>query len=155
VSTSVEREEDLPSTPWLERDADALLACLDLESAELSVLLCGDHRIAVLNAEWRGSQAPTDVLSFPQDDEVVLGDLVISVEMAVKQAQERSHGLQDELRILLVHGLLHLLGYDHERDRDSHDEMAAREGEVMKSLGWRGAGLIERSFEQAEHEGAH
>ncbi len=140
----VERERETDA-PGFEADAEALLAALELEDAELSVVLCDDARIAELNAAWRGVDGPTDVLSFPQEDAQVLGDLVISLDTAARQASERSHGLQDELRILLVHGVLHLLGFDHERDLEAHEVMAARETELMGCLGWRGKGLIRQA----------
>ncbi|KAI0566720.1 haloacid dehalogenase-like hydrolase family protein [Gracilaria domingensis] len=83
---------------------------------ELCIVLCDDKEISTLNSQWRGIDEATDVLSFPQNDPdmVVLGDIVISVETAVKQAEEREYGVRDEIRVLLVHGLLHLMGYDHE-----------------------------------------
>jgi rRNA maturation RNase YbeY len=137
-----EREDDAPG---FEADAEALLAALELEEAELSVVFCTDARIAELNAAWRGVEGPTDVLSFPQDDAQLLGDLVISLDTADRQAKERCHGLQDELRILLLHGLLHLLGFDHELDPAAHEEMAAKESELMGRLGWRGTGLISQA----------
>lgn len=83
---------------------------------ELSVVLCDDFEISKLNSSWRGIDKSTDVLSFPQDDpdKVVLGDIVISVETAKGQAAERDYDVKDEIRVLLIHGLLHLMGYDHE-----------------------------------------
>ncbi|MFT5584839.1 MAG: rRNA maturation RNase YbeY, partial [Cognaticolwellia sp.] len=72
------------------------------------------------------------------------GDLVISVDTADRQAQDRGHALRDELRILMVHGLLHLLGYDHETSQEDLLEMAEAEGRLMDKLDWQGSGLIER-----------
>jgi rRNA maturation RNase YbeY len=69
-----------------------------------------------LNREWRGLDVPTDVLSFPSGEPGVLGDLVIDVPYAARQARRLGHALSREVRILLAHGLLHLLGYDHETD---------------------------------------
>ncbi len=126
----------------VEEDAHALLAAAGCEDCELSLVLCSDAHIQPLNAEWRGKDAATDVLSFPQDDPVVLGDLVVSVETAARQAIERSHSLRDELRVLLVHGLLHLLGYDHEAGPQDLEEMAQAEEKLMKRLHWHGQGLI-------------
>ena len=105
-------------------DADALLAEVELADAELSLVLCSDDHIQGLNTQWRGKAAPTDVLSFPQEDEDFLGDLVISVPTAARQAAERGTPLGDELRVLMVHGLLHLLGYDHETNDEDLAEMA-------------------------------
>jgi rRNA maturation RNase YbeY len=82
----------------------------------LSILLCGDARMRGLNREWMGLDVPTDVLSFPSGEKDFLGDLVIDVPYAARQARRRGHPLLRELQILLAHGLLHLLGYDHEED---------------------------------------
>lgn len=98
-------------------DAKSLVrVALRDKSAELSVVLCSDDDIRSMNSKWRGLDESTDVLSFPQEDpdQVILGDIVVSIETARRQATERGHTLKDEIRILLVHGLLHLLGYDHE-----------------------------------------
>jgi len=105
--------------------------------------LCDDAHICELNSEWRGIDAPTDVLSFPMDDPQLLGDLVISLPTASRQAKERSYGLRDELRILMVHGVLHLLGYDHDESEAEHAEMAAAERKLLTRLGWKGEGLID------------
>lgn len=102
-------------------DAKSLIrVALRDASAELSVVLCSDAHIRKLNAQWRGKDSATDVLSFPQDDpdRVVLGDIVISIDAANRQAVERDYLLRDELRVLLVHGALHLLGYDHEGEKE-------------------------------------
>jgi rRNA maturation RNase YbeY len=86
----------------------------------LSVLLCGDARMRTLNRTFRRIDRPTDVLSFPTFKESslssFLGDVVIDVPYAARQARRRGHPLRREVQILLAHGLLHLLGYDHERD---------------------------------------
>ncbi|MCB9759367.1 MAG: rRNA maturation RNase YbeY [Alphaproteobacteria bacterium] len=128
--------------PAVREDAAALLGAAKLGDAELSLVLTDDPTIQALNAQWRGMDKPTDVLSFPQDDDVVLGDLVISVATAARQAAERDHGLRDEVRVLLVHGLLHLLGYDHETGPEDLREMAEAEARLMGRLGWKGRGLI-------------
>ena len=133
-----------------EQDACALLGAAGLDDGEqLSMTLCDDEIIRGLNSEWRGLDTPTDVLSFPMDDAQLLGDLVISLDTAERQAKERGHGLRDELRILMVHGLLHLLGYDHETSADDHAEMAAAERKLLGRLGWRGHGLIDAAEEGA------
>lgn len=101
----------------VEEDTKTLLrVALRDAPAELSVLLCDNEHIRSLNSRWRGKDTATDVLSFPQNDpdHVVLGDIVINVEQASAQCNDRGIDLRDEIRVLLVHGLLHLLGYDHE-----------------------------------------
>ena len=141
------RVEDLPDADdtlaALEEDARLLLGAARLDEVELSLVLTSDSFIQSLNLSWRGVDGPTDVLSFPQDDEVVLGDLVLSLPTARRQADERGHGERTELRILLVHGLLHLLGYDHEEGGDELLEMAAAERKLIDRLGWPGSGLID------------
>lgn len=126
----------------LRADARALLRSCALDEVELSLVLCSDAHIAALNGQWRDKPDPTDVLSFPQDDPVVLGDLVLSIPTAQRQAEERGYALRDELRVLLVHGLLHLLGYDHELGGEDLQEMADAEARLLGRLGWAGQGLI-------------
>jgi probable rRNA maturation factor len=99
--------------------AEQMLRALELGDAELSVLITDDERIRTLNREHRGKDRPTDVLSFPMDPDAasapgrLLGDVVISLDTALRQARGRRRDLVAELRFLLAHGLLHLLGYDH------------------------------------------
>jgi probable rRNA maturation factor len=96
-----------------------MLAYLGLEAAELSVMLVGDRAIQALNRQYMGKDRPTDVLSFPlgeaptADHPRLLGDVVISLPTAARQARGRKRPLLAEARFLLAHGLLHLLGYDH------------------------------------------
>jgi len=96
---------------------------------EVDLLLTSDERVQQLNRDYRAQDKPTDVLSFSQlegdaafvaapSGRLVLGDIVISVETARRQAQEQGHPLEAELRHLAAHGALHLLGYDHETDED-------------------------------------
>ncbi|KAG8635894.1 endoribonuclease YBEY, chloroplastic isoform X2 [Manihot esculenta] len=123
------------------------------ESVELSVLLCNDEFIRELNKEWRDEDHATDVLSMSQHVPqlklpiLMLGDIVISVETAARQAEERGHTLIDEIRILLVHGLLHLLGFDHEISEEAEAEMEKEEELLLKSLGWKGKGLIQSAYD--------
>ncbi len=103
-------------------------------NGEVDVLLAGDRTLRRLNREYRGKDKATDVLSFPAAEELAGehgGDLAISLDTAKRQAEEHGHTLRDEVRVLLVHGLLHLSGMDHETDRG---EMAEREGELRVRL---------------------
>lgn len=105
----------------LRRIADRMLGALELEDAELSVLLVDDEGIRVLNREHRKKDKPTDVLSFPQPKPKysvpgmprLLGDVVISLPTALRQARSRKRELMPEVRFLLAHGILHLIGHDH------------------------------------------
>lgn len=122
----------------VEQDAHRVLSQFGLDEVELSVLLCDDATIHPLNRDFRHKDRPTDVLAFAQREEPggqhdVLGDVVISLDTAARQAEERGHELGHEVRILLVHGICHLLGYDHERD-DEADVMEAKERELLAAL---------------------
>ena len=110
---------------------------------EVTVLLCDDVRIKGLNKDFRGKNKPTDVLSFPagENPEGVVGDLAVSIDTAARQAAEHGHTLHDELLILVLHGVLHLAGLDHEADSG---EMRRRETELRVKLKLS-AGLIERT----------
>lgn len=95
---------------------------------EVSVFFCGDRRIAGLNRRWRRKGRPTDVLAFPAGDgeRGFLGDIVISVPYATRQARRRGEAPSREIDRLLLHGYLHLLGYDHEVDDGEMDDLEAR-----------------------------
>jgi probable rRNA maturation factor len=99
-----------------------------------------DLRIRELNRRYRGKNVPTDVLSFPADEPGHLGDIVIALGVARRQAGSAGHSLSTEFRVLALHGLLHLLGYDHERD---NGEMRRLEQRLRRAGGLR-EGLIER-----------
>jgi len=88
---------------------------------EISLVFCDDPFIQALNAEYRGTNKPTDVLSFAQDDPQMLGDIVISVPTAVRQAEAAGWPLESEIALLGIHGLLHLLGYDDETEAGAWD----------------------------------
>jgi probable rRNA maturation factor len=109
---------------------------------EVGVLLTGDKGIRTLNRKYRRIDKATDVLSFPAPETAdnPAGDLVISLETALRQAEERGHSLEMEIKVLLLHGLLHLAGYDHEADNGT---MHRKETRLRRELGLT-AGLIER-----------
>ena len=92
--------------------AQSILEQEKLAGVELSILLISDAKITELNQKYFKSNRVTDVIAFPQGDSKLLGDIVISGETAEKQAMERRHHLEDELAYLLIHGILHLLGFD-------------------------------------------
>lgn len=114
-----------------------ILLYLEQRQVELSLALVTDQQMHDLNRRYRGKDKPTDVLSFPLADNLqpwLLGDVVISVETAARQAQRRGHTLPDELQTLLIHGILHLLGYDHEVSRREAIRMRRKEQEVKARL---------------------
>ena len=115
------------------------------EKAEVSVSFVDNEQIRELNAEYRNKDAATDVLSFPLGDDesfdvneetgaILLGDIVISVERAMEQAEEYGHSLEREIGWLTVHSMLHLLGYDHETSEEDAKDMRKREEDVLTSL---------------------
>ena len=122
----------------------------DARSVYISLVLTDDAGIAGVNRDYRGIDAPTDVLSFPQHEDLMvdtlpagpegaplmLGDIVVSLPRAEEQAHTYGHSRARELGFLLVHGLLHLLGYDHESPDDAA-VMEARQDAVLDSLGLR------------------
>jgi|LSQX01.2.fsa_nt_gb probable rRNA maturation factor len=126
-----------------------LLAAMELtnqrEASEVSLLLTDDEGIQRLNKKYRDIDAPTDVLAFSQIEklnnlpalnskgEFLLGDIVISVETAQRQATELGHSLLYELTLLSIHGFLHLLGFDHDYEK-KNDKMKSLEKEIINSV---------------------
>jgi probable rRNA maturation factor len=108
---------------------------------QVTVALVPDRRVQELNSTFRGKNTSTDVLSFPADEPGVLGDVVIARGVARRQARGAGHDLPTEIRVLALHGLLHLLGYDHEHDGG---RMARLEARLRRKGGLR-EGLIERA----------
>ena len=123
--------------------AEFALERLKLHGAQVTIVLVGERAMRVLNNRWRGKDRPTDVLSFSQREgeggglhPEVLGDIVICVPLARKQAREAGHCLAAEFDRLVVHGLLHLAGYEHEEDPIAARAMRRREDAIIR--GWRG-----------------
>jgi probable rRNA maturation factor len=131
---------------WLARVAPARAR------GAVTIALVSDRRVRTLNRQYRGIDRATDVLSFPAGDglsvepgrqsrrTVLLGDIVIARGVAARQAREAGHGERTEWRVLALHGLLHLIGYDHEQDEGEMRRAEAR----LRRKGGLGAGLIER-----------
>jgi probable rRNA maturation factor len=122
-------------------DARRVLAVLEETPAELTISLVSDAEIHRLNRDYRGKDRPTDVLAFAMregpriaGDEAVLGDVVISLDTAARQARERRVSVAHEVRTLLIHGVLHLLGYDHERSAVEARRMQAMELRLLGAL---------------------
>ncbi|RLA94020.1 MAG: rRNA maturation RNase YbeY [Deltaproteobacteria bacterium] len=115
---------------WAER----ILRHLGLKGRELSVLLVEDAEIRELNRRYLGRDRPTNVLAFPMEgpQSFPLGDVVISTETAEREARERGVSLEEEMALLLAHGVLHLLGYDHERGGEEEALMRAKEEELLQ-----------------------
>jgi probable rRNA maturation factor len=141
-SRKAERDARLPSVRTLTRFLHEAQAAVRLKGM-VSVLLTTDDKIKTLNRDFRRKNKATDVLSFPAAEisrGEVAGDLAISVDTALHQGREHGHPLSVELKVLMLHGLLHLAGYDHEID---DGEMARKERRLRAKLGLP-VGLIER-----------
>jgi len=123
----------------VKKTAQRILKFLNQDRAELSLALVGNREIHELNLRYRNKDEPTDVLSFPLWEKPptgtqILGDVVISIEQAEKQARKRKRTLEEELETLLIHGILHLLGYDHERSRREAKIMREMEKKIHRAL---------------------
>jgi probable rRNA maturation factor len=100
---------------------------------EISIVLADDDFVQNLNKQYRGKNKPTNVLSFPNEDEP-LGDVILAFETVAREAEEQGKTFRDHAAHLIVHGILHLMGYDHE-DEGEADKMEAREAKILKKLG--------------------
>lgn len=135
---------------WLQGIAERVLIAQGVSSnAELSLVITGQEKIQELNRNYRGKDEPTDVLAFammpveerkedisfvtPPDGMLHLGEVIISYSQAAIQAEERLHSVKREIAILLIHGVLHLLGYEHDKP-ELECEMRARESEILSRI---------------------
>ena len=109
-----------------------VLRHLDVATEDMAIAFVDDAAMRKLNRQFRKKDKTTDVLTFPGDDPTHLGDIVISLEQARRQATDEKHSLATEVRYLILHGILHALGYDHETD---DGEMNALEVEVRGKVG--------------------
>jgi probable rRNA maturation factor len=156
LEIALEADEEWDSSGWGPRVRKAAEAAIaesaypDLATSgrvvELSVRLTGDEQVRALNAKWRGKDKPTNVLSFPmaeayelQDEivvakELLLGDIIVARGVCEREAAEKHVAVEQHATHLIVHGTLHLLGYDHEADADAAD-MEAREIRALGRLG--------------------
>jgi len=116
----------------------------DNATKEIEFILCQNEYIQELNNQFRNKNTPTDVLSFPYENMPMtpLGSIVISVDFVISKADEFNHSFQDELSLLFIHGLLHLLGYDHELDNGEH---RTKEEELIKKYGLPNSLIVRNS----------
>ena len=131
------------SSRRLKQVALAVLQLTEQQDAELSLAMIGNAAMQELNARYRHKNYPTDVLSFPAarnlpTEAPLLGDVIISVEKAAEQAKQRRRTLDQEMATLLIHGIVHLLGYDHERSAKDARVMTRIEKKIAQQLCDRG-----------------
>lgn len=125
--------------PVIRNLIERILSAAGESNAALSVEFVGDRRMRRLNAQYRGRDMTTDVLAFamreaPGPRSMLLGDVAISVPRAAKQAAEQGHPVKQELAVLLIHGILHLLGYDHERGASEARRMRRKERALLLAV---------------------
>lgn len=139
IFLEIESFPDFPAS-LLEKAAAETLKHAAAPDADLTIVLTDDREIRTLNRDFLGIDAPTDVLSFPADEidpetgRRYLGDVVISVQRAQQQATEGGHSLEEEVQLLVVHGVLHLLGYDH-AEPEEKEQMWKLQGDILDALG--------------------
>lgn len=123
---------------WVKSLANRLLDIQGLEGMGISLYFTDDAEIRDLNRTYRGKDKPTDVLSFildePVEDYRLLGEIIISVDTAKRQAKELGHSFRDEIKRLIVHGFVHLLGYDHELGGEEERKFKELEEKLLNSL---------------------
>ena len=144
----IEPHPDFSQIALLEHAAHETLEGQSISDGDVTIVLSDDKQLHKLNREYLGFDAPTDVLSFPaseSDPETgarYLGDIIISVERARSKAEAAAHPLQSELQLLVVHGVLHLLGYDH-AEADEKTRMWAAQAKILERLGLSGMKINE------------
>lgn len=138
---------------FIKSNVEAVLLLCGLKNIELSILIVNNRRMRILNKQYRGKNSSTDVLSFPMYEEsppplsplprgegrfagmpIMLGDIVISMEKVYRQAKEQGHSPSHELLLLLIHGILHLTGYDHEASPSEERRMRKKENFILSKL---------------------
>ena len=142
--------EEYLETSWLKNVAEKVLVAQGADSrTELGLVIAGQEKVHQLNLSYLGEDEPTDVLAFsmldgspegdlapfivPPDEIKHLGEVIVSYPQAVVQAEEHQHSVKREIAILLIHGILHLLGYDHDKPEPER-EMRAREAEILNCI---------------------
>ncbi|MBU1146086.1 rRNA maturation RNase YbeY [Patescibacteria group bacterium] len=128
------------SERWLNKIVKGTLGAVGVNNAGVSIAIVGDQEMKKLNKEWRGKNCVTDVLSFdykfqvPSSKFQVDGEIIISYPRAARQAKERKASTAEEIKMLLIHGALHLAGYDHEKNLRQAREMEKLQNKMVKLL---------------------
>jgi len=127
--------------PTIQQKATDILNALDYHDAKLSILIVDDPQIAILNKKYLRRNGPTNVIAFPMRTDQfsninpeLLGDVVISIETAEKEGKNIGINMEERFTQLLVHGILHLLGYDHEKSEQEAEKMEKKSEEILKLI---------------------
>lgn len=135
-------DEKIEELKYLDEVIRYTLKCENALDSELDVIIVDNEYIHKINREYRGVDRPTDVISFALEDEPdikldhrILGDIYISIDKAREQANEYGHSLKRELCFLTVHGVLHLLGYDHMKSKKDEEVMFGKQDKILNDLG--------------------
>ncbi|HMN13153.1 MAG TPA: rRNA maturation RNase YbeY [Bellilinea sp.] len=135
-----DEHDDLPLAEAIKIAASTTLQLEDQQDTELTIRISNDEEIQQLNAQFLGNDKPTDVLSFPSDEfdpdeqSSYIGDIIISYDTAQSQALTSNHPIEAEIQLLTIHGVLHLLGYDHDT-QEAKREMWTKQERILKILG--------------------
>lgn len=116
---------------WVEQSIKFVLRAVGVKNAEISIAIVGDQEMKALNKRWRGENRVTDVLSFTYEKKPLVGEIIICYPQAERQARGHGHSVKQEIKILLVHGLLHLCGYDHEKSLSGAKEMDKLQNKIL------------------------
>jgi probable rRNA maturation factor len=120
-----QRGKKISTASWAKR-AEEMAEAIGHRESSATVAFVSDKKIRELNKQFRGIDKATDVLSFPSDETNELGDIAISIQTAARQAKENGLSLDEEIAQLILHGLLHLSGYDHETDNGEMNKLELR-----------------------------
>jgi probable rRNA maturation factor len=126
---------------WLRQVVKETLKYEGVSDGEISIVLGDDELLKKLNKEYRGKNKPTDVLAFSWDQTFniqgltpIMGEVIISIDAVMRQAEEYKHSFEKELAILLIHGVLHILGYDHSNDNLPQEPMGRRTAAILEKV---------------------
>jgi probable rRNA maturation factor len=122
------------SKDFLNKIIGRALQMSGVKDAEISVAFIGDQKMKEMNKTWRGKNCVTDVLSFVYEQKPLAGEIVVCYPQAVRQAGERGRAAGEEIKLLLIHGALHLVGYDHEKSLSDAKRMENLQNKIVKSL---------------------
>ncbi len=129
-----QRTEKKIKGKWLNEIIRQSLGEVGVKNAEISLAFVGDAEMKKLNKKWRGKNKVTDVLSFIYEAKPLVGEIIICLPQAARQAGEGGHSIKEEIKTLLVHGLLHLAGYDHEKSLKEAEQMEKLQNKLLKCL---------------------